>query len=189
MTRMVRPWGGAVLLLAHVAKTTSKAGAKPQDDEGYSGSTAWHNSSRSRLFLAKDTDRDGALCLRHQKSNLGPLAPAMTFCWSQGGLPQLIESPAQADPEATMRSLVALVAQAHDEAKGRGEDLARLSPAQTSVHCAGKILAVRPGWPAGLTWRDGHSLLGQAEREGHLQRSTLKIGKGKEAVIWALATK
>lgn len=54
----------AVLLLAH----TSRTGAT----EGVSGSTAWHNTVRSRLFLRRDEQRDGVLILSHGKSNYGP---------------------------------------------------------------------------------------------------------------------
>jgi hypothetical protein len=35
----------------------------------YSGSTAWHNSARSRLFMVRN--KDGTLTLDHQKNNLG----------------------------------------------------------------------------------------------------------------------
>jgi len=57
----------AVLLLAHVDKGTSRT-RKAEGGEGYSGSTAWNNSVRSRLFMARA--EDGTLSLEHQKSNL-----------------------------------------------------------------------------------------------------------------------
>jgi hypothetical protein len=76
----------AVCLLAHVDKTTSRAG-KPMNGEGYSGSTAWHNSARSRLFMTRADD--GLLTLEHQKSNLGRMQEPISLVWPEGGLPML----------------------------------------------------------------------------------------------------
>ena len=76
----------AVMLLAHVDKATSKA-RKAEGGEGYSGSTAWHNSARSRLFMTRADD--GTLTLEHQKSNHGKLGEPLTLIWPDGGLPML----------------------------------------------------------------------------------------------------
>ena len=78
----------AVLLLAHVDKTTSRnLGA--QGGEGYSGSTAWHNSVRSRLFMTRQ--KDGNLLIEHQKSNLGKIQNSLILNWPDGNLPMLAE--------------------------------------------------------------------------------------------------
>jgi putative DNA primase/helicase len=84
----VKPTNAGCLLLAHVDKTTSKA-RKAEGGEGYSGSTAWHNSARSRLFLTRGDD--GLLTLEHQKSNLGKMREPITLEWANDGLPQLVE--------------------------------------------------------------------------------------------------
>ena len=77
-----------VLLLAHVDKTTSRnSGA--QGGEGYSGSTAWHNSVRSRLFMTRKDD--DCLLIEHQKSNLGKLQVPLNLYWPDGKLPMLVE--------------------------------------------------------------------------------------------------
>jgi RecA-family ATPase len=76
----------SVMLLAHVDKNTSRA-RKAEGGEGYSGSTAWHNSARSRLFMTRT--EMGTLMLEHQKSNLGKLREALTLEWPDAGLPQL----------------------------------------------------------------------------------------------------
>jgi RecA-family ATPase len=76
----------AVLLLAHVDKTTSRA-RKAEGGEGYSGSTAWHNSVRSRLFMTRA--ENDAITLEHQKSNLGKRRELLKLEWSDGGLPML----------------------------------------------------------------------------------------------------
>jgi hypothetical protein len=71
-----------------VDKTTSRS-KKSEGGEGYSGSTAWHNSVRSRLFMTRD--ESGRLTLEHQKSNLGRCHDALTLEWQDGELPQLVE--------------------------------------------------------------------------------------------------
>lgn len=77
----------AALLLAHVDKTTSR-NSKPENGEGYSGSTAWHNSVRSRLFMTRD--KSGLLKLEHQKNNLGRKRDELVIAWEEGAhLPEL----------------------------------------------------------------------------------------------------
>lgn len=76
----------AVVLLAHVDKATIR-NKKSEGDEGYSGSTAWHNSARSRLFMSRGGD--GKLTLEHQKSNFGKRRDPITLEWPEGGLPRL----------------------------------------------------------------------------------------------------
>lgn len=65
LAQIARKQDAALLLLAHVDKNAVKHGAQ---GNSYSGSTAWHNSSRSRLALI---ERDGCLELHHEKNNLG----------------------------------------------------------------------------------------------------------------------
>ena len=84
---LARPTNCAVLLLAHVDKTTSRA-RRAEGGEGYSGSTAWHNSVRSRLFMTQTKDDD--LQFEHQKSNFGTCRETLTLQWPYAGLPQLM---------------------------------------------------------------------------------------------------
>ena len=53
LARIARERDAGVLLLAHVDKGTSRGDRGPHS-EGYSGSTAWNNSARSRLFMSRD---------------------------------------------------------------------------------------------------------------------------------------
>ena len=53
----------AILLLAHIDKMAARKGGDSSANS-YSGSTAWHNSARSRLTLIKDE-------LLHEKLNVG----------------------------------------------------------------------------------------------------------------------
>ena len=86
---MARLTGCSVLLLAHVDKSTSR-NRTAVGGEAYSGSTAWHNSARSRLFLTRA--EDDTLTLEHQKSNFGKLCEPLTLQWPDGGLPQLVNA-------------------------------------------------------------------------------------------------
>lgn len=78
---LIPPDRGAVLLLGHIAKAGT---------EGYSGSTAWHNSARARWYLYPETAQDddggkpartGTLVLELQKANLSGAEQSMRFRW------------------------------------------------------------------------------------------------------------
>ncbi len=84
LVRLVKGAGGAVLLLAHVNKTTARNGRKQSDTEGYADSAAWHNAARSRLFL-NATDDLGNLVLSHQKNNLGKKQPDLNLAFREDG--------------------------------------------------------------------------------------------------------
>lgn len=97
---LARQTGAAVLLLNHVDKAAARYGAA---GNSYSGSTAWHNSARSRLALV--SDKDGAIRLLQEKNNLGRLAEPMTLTWSDSGV--LI--PGVPAPEPTALNVAGLV--------------------------------------------------------------------------------
>ncbi len=84
LVRLVKSNNGAVLLLAHVNKATAKNGRYQTDSEGYADSAAWHNSSRSRLFL-NSIDDAGGLVLLHQKNNFGKRQDPLFFRFRDGG--------------------------------------------------------------------------------------------------------
>jgi len=75
LAAIARKQNAAVVLLAHIDKSAAKDGAR---GNSYSGSTAWHNSARSRLALLED---DGRILLAHEKANLSARADpvAVTF--------------------------------------------------------------------------------------------------------------
>lgn len=94
LAMVIKPTNAGCLLLAHVDKNTSRA-RKPESGEGYSGSTAWHNSARSRLFLTRGDDE--LLTLEHQKSNLGRMREPIKLEWVVNGLPQLVSQSGTGD--------------------------------------------------------------------------------------------
>ncbi len=72
--------GAAVLLLSHPSLTGIAS------DSGLSGSTAWNNSVRSRLFLksAGDKDQPDLRELEVRKSNYGPVGESVRLVWRNG---------------------------------------------------------------------------------------------------------
>jgi RecA-family ATPase len=69
----------AVLMLAHPSLTGLSSGS------GSSGSTAWHNSVRSRLYLERAGDEDGnGRVLTTKKANYGPTGGEIRIRWHRG---------------------------------------------------------------------------------------------------------
>ena len=93
---------GAVLLIGH----PNKAGAE------YSGSTAWENAVRSRLYIDYNDERDGyadpdSRSLSRSKFNYGPKGDALTFRWHKGAF--VCEDEIPADYLADMAHAAAVV--------------------------------------------------------------------------------
>ncbi|MGX9218955.1 AAA family ATPase [Massilia varians] len=79
-SNLARP-GRAVLLLSHVNKASAING-RSAGAEDYSGSTAWHNSARSRLSLSPAGTE--ALIIEHAKANLSGRATPLRLEWRDG---------------------------------------------------------------------------------------------------------
>jgi hypothetical protein len=69
----------SVVLVAHVDKASAR---NPETSQGYSGSTAWNNSVRSRWYLYPQ--EDGALTLELQKSNYGKSGEKFGVAYDEG---------------------------------------------------------------------------------------------------------
>ncbi len=89
LVALIPPDKGAVILIGHVSKPGSTAGAA---GDGYSGSTGWHNSVRARWYLypeaaqGEDDSRavpTGDLILHLQKTNNGRDDQTMRFVWDK----------------------------------------------------------------------------------------------------------
>lgn len=81
LTDLAAEHGAALTLLAHIDKAAAKNGAS---GNSYSGSTAWHNSVRSRLALT--TGDDGTVTLTQEKLNLGKKADPVNLQWNDHGV-------------------------------------------------------------------------------------------------------
>jgi putative DNA primase/helicase len=176
LAALVRPQGGAALLLLHVDKASARGVSMGADN--YSGSTAWHNSARSRLFLKRQGD---GLELLHEKCNHGPLMPSLALEWPEGGLPQVERQPqpfvaaiqARNDTKAVLR-LIAEFGGADGVATSRNSPLN-----------AARKLSGRKGYPS-LKPAEVFNLLDDAERAGYLARVTLVTEDRKRRERWSV---
>lgn len=129
-----------VLLLAHVDAASSLA--KPKDAKGYSGSTAWNNSARSRWYLVKD---DLGLTISQPKVNYAASGSQVTWRWD--GEYQVFTVTGcydQAIVGARFRStLLRLIADVLDEG-------ANISLYPTATNNPFKLIKDRSGFPRGL---------------------------------------
>jgi hypothetical protein len=177
LARIAQDRAGAVLLLAHVDKGTSRG--ERSGSEGYSGSTAWHNSARSRLYLARE--KDGSLRLEHQKANLGRQREPVALEWPHGGLPQPLQATQPVVQAISDRNDTRVLLRLIHEFTLRGE---HVSTATTSRTHAGRLLRGQPGFPPNLADPDLFDLLRAAERHGLLARTTFKGADRKSRERW-----
>lgn len=180
LAEIAKAESAAVLLLAHVDKNTSKA-RRAEGGEGYSGSTAWHNSVRSRLFMTRDID--GALTLEHQKSNFGALREPLALRWPENGLPELVpvvagdsgaaeRAQAQADDAAAAAVLEMLV-----EFEGRGQYASPNLYARNNPHAL--LRGEREFKALGLRPEDTRRIVNQCQRAGWLKVRTYRTSDRK----------
>lgn len=97
----------AVLLLAHLDKQSARFGG---NGNSYSGSTAWHNSARSRLALVAHDD--GTVELIHEKNNLGKTIAPIRLHWNDLGVlvpvtAGMVQARTEADTETALRVMAA----------------------------------------------------------------------------------
>ena len=174
---IAREGDAAVMLLAHVDKGTSRR--ERSDTEGYSGSTAWHNSARSRLFMSRDDG--GLLTLAHQKSNLAKLREPLALQWPEGGLPEAVQALSPMvqgiSDRVDTKALLRLIA----EFSERGE---HVTTATTSRTHAAKLLAGESTYPKGRKPADVFDLLRKAERAGQLVRVMRSAENRHQKEVW-----
>ena len=178
----------AVCLLAHVDKGTSR-NRKAEGGEGYSGSTAWHNSARSRLFMTRD--ESGLLTLEHQKSNLGKRREPIALEWPEHGLPTLInDAPnfdglnAQAQGRADdvkAAALLVLIA----EFESREQYASPAAQARNNVHA---LLRVEPAFQRLKLNRDATArIVNQCQRAGWLESLDYRSPDRKQRQRWTVS--
>jgi hypothetical protein len=139
LSDIARETNGGVMLLAHVDKETARYA---KHAEGYSGSTAWHNSARSRLFL---TANDDGVTLKHEKANHGPRADDIALCWRDGVLVDehaLTPQELMAREKTDMGDMV-LILRFLKAATDRGESISTSRTAENAY----KVLCRTDGFP------------------------------------------
>lgn len=185
--------GCALLLLAHVDKNTSR-NKKPEGGEGYSGSTAWHNSARSRLFMTREDS--GRIKLEHQKNNLGRKIEPILLTWEEGeplpGLMGTQEAPDFSGLDARMRgraddnaaaALLRLIA----EFESREQFCGTALTARNNVFAT---LKAEPDFKAlSLTREDVQRLVAQCQRAGWIEVLDYRTPDRKDRQRWTVTTK
>lgn len=177
--RLARP-GRAVLLLAHINKQNATSG-RSAGAEDYSGSTAWHNSVRSRLSL--NPSGSDAMTLEHMKANHGPKADPVRMAW-RDGVPVVVEvapvdHAAEADRrEEQKRALVGLI----QKIEGRG---ARVFTARTGGYSTFNTLSAEAGYPKEIDKELLSHLMNELQDDGLLFRKWIKSPDRKSQEIFS----
>lgn len=172
----------SVLLLMHVNRETAK-GRADGDDMGYSGSSQWHNSARSRLYLRK---KDGQLELLHMKHQDGePLPPVALLRAKETGVlfppPIFGGALAPGAPTPNKPNHTALIVNLLEEMHRK---LEWASPSQNSPRSAYNTLKGHPSFPEGLDSGATQKLVMQAESEGLLYREEFTDGNRNKRTQW-----
>ena len=177
LAHVAREHDAAVQLLAHIDKSAARAGA---NGNTYSGSTAWHNSARSRLAL---TEQDGRIELAHEKNNLGKKAEPIALTWSDAGVlvPISASITANQGTEDDAAVLAAIAAAIGDGATVHG--------ARSGSHSTLAVLKTYPELPKELRNNPARfwAALTRLERASRVSRETYKNEYRKERVRLSVA--
>ncbi len=170
-------WRRAVLLLAHINKDAAKSG-KAATAEDYSGSTAWHNSVRSRLSLIPAGN--DAMTIEHAKANLGAKAAPVRLEWNDGvplvagtfagsgaDVIGIIKAAEKTADDASKAALITLI----KDFDKRGERVTTSSQGSATVF---KLLRGEPAFPKGTCPDRLMRLLRELEAAGCIYRRTVK---------------
>ena len=180
LTRLVRDRNGAVLLLAHVDKSTARGSAA--GSESYSGSTAWHNSVRSRLSMAEE---DGQIVLRHEKANYGPRAADVRLVRSGAMLRPVGEH--ATDPAAGIKRDIELMAvlKLMVDFEQRGE---RISTAPNQPNNPYRLLSSEKQFPRSITKSGMNGVMRELERRRFITKREDRTANRKVVERWALTS-
>ncbi|MBN8480410.1 MAG: AAA family ATPase [Xanthomonadales bacterium] len=157
---LARENDAGVLLLAHIDKSAARNGAA---GNSYAGSTAWHNSSRSRLALI---ETDGRIEMRQEKLNVGRAAEPIALRWSTQGVLMPASGPG-APVEAVADADADGVLEALREAIWQG---VKVPTARTGPATAHRVLETTEALPGHLRGQAGKDrfwrALARLQREG-----------------------
>ena len=144
LARLARSHGVAILALAHIDKAAARYGA---NGNTYSGSTAWHNTPRSRLALTKG--EDGAITLTHEKLNLGKKLPEPISLSFQEGVLVPVDGQQREEAKEFMDAIHDL--SILDVVRAAVEADRHIPVATQGAHTAWGALKVMPNFPANMT--------------------------------------
>lgn len=186
LKRIAKATNSGMLLLSHVNKETSR-GLLPST-ENYAGSTAWHNSVRSRLFLSKEKE-PGRLSLAQGKNNHGgQLTPPIDLEWLPDELPKVVgdlthSSSLQLGVRSDDKKAVILLGLI-DEFASRGT---YCDPGISSHSQAHKVLNSEPAFKKlNLRKEDTRRILNQCQRDGWLATEEYTTISRNKKLRWVL---
>lgn len=180
LAQIAREQNAAVLLLAHIDKNAAKYGAA---GNSYSGSTAWHNSARSRLAL---TDTSGRLELHHEKANLSRRIDPIALTWTDDGV--LIPTGSTVRDDLVDAGDESAVLAAIQAALADGADVptARTGPSTTQ-----HVLNTYPELPDALRTAKGRrrfwAAITQLQRSGKIIETTITTSARHKKKVWKCA--
>lgn len=137
--RMAQEIGGSVLALGHPSLSGKSSGT------GTSGSTAWSNAARSRLYLKhpKGSDRGNTRVLEGMKANYGPKGSELIVRYHRGAF-EMVAGPQSATPAPVVGAAAIMsIAEAVEQAvvsTVAANPLARLNMKPNSPYFAVKAL-------------------------------------------------
>lgn len=185
LAQIARANDAGMVLLAHIDKNAARNGGRGNT---YSGSTAWHNSARSRLALVED---EGALELLHEKAQFGPVAEPLPLVRGPHG----VLTPGASDPHAR-EAASDLVARADAEAVFKVLELAAgaeidIPTAKVGPRTTWHALADFPELPQVYRTAEGKkrvmAALLRLERDGRIRREVFKKANRHDGERWGLA--
>ncbi|MDM7943385.1 MAG: AAA family ATPase [Hydrogenophaga sp.] len=171
----------AVLLLSHVDAASSMA--EVGEAKGYSGSTGWHNSARSRWFMARVKDSD-EIVLTLPKVNYAKAGAEAVIKWNDGlklfDVVTVRQGRARAEDHRDM--LLNLLDQAIKQGR-------RVSPKQNSSNSVFNTLKSMEGMPAGLKSADVMKEVNRWLGEGFVKVDTYLMSNRNAGECLALTEK
>jgi hypothetical protein len=179
LAEIARENDAALLLLVHIDKQAARNGAS---GNSYSGSTAWHNSARSRLALIERGPVLPGIELVHEKSNLGPRIDSIVMQFDAHGVLIPLDS-AEGRAKIVRSDGALLECLARAIADGELISTARTGP--TNAHSIARSL---PGFPENL--RDANAFwaaVGRLYSAGKIRRESYKNEQRKPREKWVIA--
>jgi hypothetical protein len=171
LQRLGRKHDAAMWLLTHLDKSGARFGT---NGESYSGSTAWHNSARSRLALIEG---DAGVELRQEKNNLGPrLQRPIVLERGEHGVPMPLSRAAHAQLADADTTAVLLAIRAAIAAG------IHIPTARTGSRTALHVLGARPELPEALASdsRRAWDAITKLERDGRVRREPYRTDDRKQ---------
>ncbi|MES2279945.1 MAG: AAA family ATPase [Pseudomonadota bacterium] len=167
-----------VLLLVHIDRSSARGNVT--SDDGYSGSSQWHNAARRRLYLQLD-NKTQRLYLRVMKNQDGPPAPDLELMRANGLLRLAVQfGPQFQEQEGAQRdALLALI----DEYSKRGHSIGTSLALQATTGIY-KTLKDDPKFPVGLDFKRTCQLARAAQQAGMLVEEEYVYSRGKRHTRW-----